>query len=82
MNRKTKSQPYRHDLKASCFLNDLYFLSKHIDEIAEDNKLLHYINSLNTSIEQYDLLQDTEQLRHWYTPRALPLGRWPSPFNL
>ena len=82
VNRKTKSQPYRHDLKASCFLNDLYFLSKHIDEIAEDNKLLHYINSLNTSIEQYDLLQDTEQLRHWYTPRALPLGRWPSPFNL
>ena len=48
----------------------------------EDNKLMTYINSLNTTIEQYDLLRDTKKLKAWCQPSALPLGRWPSQFNL
>lgn len=73
---------FRHQLKASHFLFDLYYLLKELNDMDEDNKLMTYINSLNTTIEQYDLLRDTKQLKAWCQPSALPLGRWPSQFNL
>ncbi len=71
-----------NDLKSSFFLDDLQLVLQHIDTLKDNDKVLSYINSLNQDIEHYDLLKDTDQMRQWYNPKVLPLGRWPSKFNL
>ena len=78
---KAETMPI-NDLKSSFFLDDLQLVLQHIDTLKDNDKVLSYINSLNQDIEHYDLLKDTDQMRQWYNPKVLPLGRWPSKFNL
>ena len=78
---KAETMPI-NDLKSSFFLDDLQLVLQNLDTLKDNDKVLSYINSLNGDIEHYDLLKDTDQMRQWYNPKVLPLGRWPSKFNL
>lgn len=78
---KTDNMPISQ-IYSSFYLKDIELVTNHIDTLSDSHPLVNYIVSLINETKQYNLLSDIEVLKNWYSSETLPLGRWPSKFNL
>lgn len=68
------------NLQKSYFLKDLDFVKS---KLSENSKVLNYILALNESqAPKVNMLLNRKEIKEWYAPDKMPLGQWPSKYNL